>query len=268
MCRSFGARCDDDGLPNFEWGEAGGHAERWQLLSPVRARPGGVVGLNDLVRRTWRGTDVRWATRSYGFASPGGADRVIFADKVMCRRNDYNREAYDPINRGNVDGGVANGEIGLIVKAAGKKGGAPFGHTVEFSSQPGRQYTFTLDELNKDSERRGEWLELAYAVTVHKSQGSQFKVTFVIVPDPCFLLSPELLYTALTRQQDKVILLKQVIRRRCASSPRRRARRPRDGSPACSALPTRLRSATARCSTASTSTAPRAAMTSCARSPR
>ena len=209
MCRSFGARCDDDGLPNFEWGEAGGHAERWQLLSPVRARPGGVVGLNDLVRRTWRGTDVRWATRSYGFASPGGADRVIFADKVMCRRNDYNREAYDPINRGNVDGGVANGEIGLIVKAAGKKGGAPFGHTVEFSSQPGRQYTFTLDELNKDSERRGEWLELAYAVTVHKSQGSQFKVTFVIVPDPCFLLSPELLYTALTRQQDKVILLKQ-----------------------------------------------------------
>ena len=209
MCRSFGARCDDDGLPNFEWGEAGGHAERWQLLSPVRARPGGVVGLNDLVRRTWRGTDVRWATRSYGFASPGGADRVIFADKVMCRRNDYNREAYDPINRGNVDGGVANGEIGLIVKAAGKKGGAPFGHTVEFSSQPGRQYTFTLDELNKDSERRGEWRELAYAVTVHKSQGSQFKVTFVIVPDPCFLLSPELLYTALTRQQDKVILLKQ-----------------------------------------------------------
>lgn len=209
ICRSLGADCDDDGLPDFEPGKAGGHAERWQLLSPVRARPGGVVGLNDLVRRTWRGTDVRMATRSWKLASPGGADRVIFADKVMCARNDHNRKAYDPVKRAHLDGGVANGEIGLIVKKAGKKDKAPFGHTVEFSSQPGRQYTFTLDELNYDSERRGEWLELAYAVTVHKSQGSQFKVTFVIVPDPCFLLSPELLYTALTRQQDKVIVLKQ-----------------------------------------------------------
>jgi len=209
ICRSFGGDCDDDGLPEFEPGKAGGHAERWQLLSPVRARPGGVVGLNDLVRRTWRGTDVRMATRSWKLASPGAADRVIFADKVMCGRNDYGRDAYDPITRSKLDGDVANGEIGLIVKKAGWKGKAPFGHTVEFSSQPGRQYTFTLDELNRDSERRGEWLELAYAVTVHKSQGSQFKVTFVIVPDPCFLLSPELLYTALTRQQDKVILLKQ-----------------------------------------------------------
>ena len=54
-----------------------------------------------------------------------------------------------------------------------------------------------------------EWLELAYAVTVHKSQGSQFKTTYVVIPDPCPLLSPELLYTALTRQQDKVVLLKQ-----------------------------------------------------------
>src|SRR5215210_2634631 len=44
--------------------------------------------------------------------------------------------------------------------------------------------------------------------------------TFVIVPDPCFLLSPELLYTALTRQQDKVIVLKQGDPgQRCASSP-------------------------------------------------
>lgn len=207
ICRSLGAECENDGLPKFTWGEAGQHAERWQLLSPVRARPGGVVGLNDVVRRTWRGTDVRLATRSYKFAPPGGADRVVFADKVMCLRNDHDRRGWDPAT-GGVDGSVANGEIGLIVKAAGKRGSAPKGHTVEFSSQPGRQYTFWLDQLNGESDR-GEWLELAYAVTVHKSQGSQFKVTFVVVPDPCPLLSPELLYTALTRQQDKVVLLKQ-----------------------------------------------------------
>jgi hypothetical protein len=207
LWRALGASCHDGDLPDFDWGRAGKHADDWQLLSPVRARQGGVLGLNDLVRRTWRPTDVRWATRSYGFTSPGGADRVIFADKVMCLRNDHRREGYDPINRKEIDGSVANGEIGLIVKAAGRK--PPFGHTVEFSSQPGRQYTFTLKQLNGDSESRGEWLELAYAVTVHKSQGSQFRVTFVVIPDPCFLLSPELLYTALTRQQDKVVLLKQ-----------------------------------------------------------
>jgi hypothetical protein len=79
---------------------------------------------------------------------------------------------------------------------------------VEFSTQQGVQYTFWDWELNGESDA-GEWLELAYAVTVHKSQGSQFKTTFVVVPDPCALLSPELLYTALTRQQDKVIVLKQ-----------------------------------------------------------
>jgi AAA domain len=41
ICRSFGAECDDDGLPRFPWGSAGAGAENWQLLSPARARPGG-----------------------------------------------------------------------------------------------------------------------------------------------------------------------------------------------------------------------------------
>ena len=59
-------------------------------------------GSTSLVRRTWRGTDVRMATRSWKLASPGGADRVIFADKVMCARNDHNRKAYDPDQRAEV----------------------------------------------------------------------------------------------------------------------------------------------------------------------
>ena len=61
--------------------------------------------------------------------------------------------------------------------------GAAVGLTVELSTQPGLQYTFWESELNGESDR-GELLELAYAVTVHKSQGSQFKTTFVVVPDP------------------------------------------------------------------------------------
>jgi hypothetical protein len=206
ISRSFGADCADGDLPRFAWGAAGSGAENWQILSPVRARPGGITGLNHLVRATWRGTDPRMALRSRKFTSPLGAGQVIFADKVMCLRNDHNRKGWDPDAREQCDGSIANGEIGMIVKAAGKP---PKGHTVEFSTQPGRQYTFWAGEMNSGAEQAQEWLELAYAVTVHKSQGSQFKVTYVVIPDPCPLLSPELLYTALTRQQDKVVLLKQ-----------------------------------------------------------
>ena len=208
ICRSFGAECDDDGLPRFPWGGAGEGAENWQVLSPVRAREGGVTGINQLVRVTWRGTDPRMAMKSRNLTSPMGADQIIFADKVMCLRNRHKRKAKDPETWEEVTGRVANGEVGLVVRPAKNKG-RPKGHVIEFSTQPGLQYEFWEEELSAEGESQGEWFELAYAVTVHKSQGSQFKVTFVVVPDPCPLLSPELLYTALTRQQDKVVVLKQ-----------------------------------------------------------
>jgi hypothetical protein len=50
-------------------------------------------------------------------------------------------------------------------------------------------------------------LELAYALTVHKSQGSDFKKVFVIVPRRSRLLTRELIYTALTRSKDRLTLL-------------------------------------------------------------
>jgi len=52
-------------------------------------------------------------------------------------------------------------------------------------------------------------LELAYALTIHKAQGSEFGMTFVVIPNPCRLLSRELLYTALTRQREQVVLFHQ-----------------------------------------------------------
>ena len=52
-------------------------------------------------------------------------------------------------------------------------------------------------------------MELAYALTVHKAQGSEFKKVILVIPSPCPLVSRELLYTALTRQIDGVIVLIQ-----------------------------------------------------------
>ena len=50
-------------------------------------------------------------------------------------------------------------------------------------------------------------LELAYALTVHKAQGSDFGIVFVVVPQQTRLMSRELLYTALTRSRRRLVLL-------------------------------------------------------------
>ena len=50
-------------------------------------------------------------------------------------------------------------------------------------------------------------LELAYALTVHKAQGSEFGKAILVLGEPGGLLSKELLYTAITRQKDKLVIL-------------------------------------------------------------
>src|SRR5439155_13932726 len=77
---------------------------------------------------------------------------------------------------------------------------------IEFSSQPGHKYTFTNRDFSEDGN---PILELAYTLTVHKSQGSEFGTVVVVLPNPCRLLSRELIYTALTRQKDRVVILHQ-----------------------------------------------------------
>ena len=52
-------------------------------------------------------------------------------------------------------------------------------------------------------------LELAYALTVHKAQGSQFKLVILVLPEGHPILSRELIYTALTRHQDRVVVMHQ-----------------------------------------------------------
>jgi hypothetical protein len=75
---------------------------------------------------------------------------------------------------------------------------------IEFSSQPGFCYKYNESEFGEESEAA---LELAYALTVHKAQGSQFKKVILIISEPCRLLSTELLYTALTRQTERIVIL-------------------------------------------------------------
>ena len=205
--RSLGADGEHSGRPSFEFGKGGSGAERWQILSPVRFRPGGVSGLNRLVRRSWRAGDAAIARAKAVFPNPMGADEVLFHDKVMCVEN--RRHKARRVGSKESEGGeVANGEIGMAVGWP-KRNGRGLGLWVEFSTQPGVQFTFWESELNARGENAGEVLEVAYAITVHKAQGSQFETTFVVVPNPCPLLSPELIYTALTRQRARTVLFVQ-----------------------------------------------------------
>jgi hypothetical protein len=206
---SYGGTRDGDYM-YFNLGAAG-RAETWQILSPVRASAGGVTEINRMLQRSYRADMVALARnenrRERKIPKPAGPEEIIYGDKVINIRN-KTRKHYYPDRPGVLEY-VANGEIGVITgpfKPRGKH--VPLDRLeVEFTTQQGTSYKFWKEELGGDDEP--SVLELAYAVTVHKSQGSEFRQTFVILPSPCRVMSRELLYTALTRQRDHVILLTQ-----------------------------------------------------------
>ena len=185
-------------------------AEHGQVLSPVRASGGGVNELNRMLQRTYRSSVLELA-RLKGWQQKipkaAGTQEVVYGDKVINIKN-RTRKFYYP-NPGGVLEYVANGEIGVITGPFRPKSAkVPLDRLeVEFSTQRGTAYKFWLREMGGDEGTPP--LELAYAITIHKSQGSEFGRTFVVVPSPCRLLSRELLYTALTRQREHVTVLHQ-----------------------------------------------------------
>lgn len=80
---------------------------------------------------------------------------------------------------------VANGEIGVVTGPFRRKGTkAPLDRLeVRFSTQPETAYKFWLSEVTGELDI--PVLELAYAITIHKSQGNEFEQTFVVLPNPC-----------------------------------------------------------------------------------
>jgi hypothetical protein len=142
--------------------------------------------------------------RNNRFPYPFGLEQIVYGDKVI---NIQNHRRYKVWPKEESLQYIANGEIGIVVGQTNFKGGGkPKLLNVDFSTQPGFSYTFTQSEFGEEKQAS---IELAYALTVHKCQGSEFGIAFIVIPDPCFLLSRELLYTALTRQKNKVIMFIQ-----------------------------------------------------------
>ena len=182
------------------------HAEDWQILSPVRSLSHGVSELNRLIHRQFRSHWVSLAQQKYRkIPKPMGPEEIVYGDKVINVRNHRRKRVWPEDDAAAY---IANGEIGIAVgqfKGKSMKG-SPWALKVEFSSQQKYQYDFTGRDFSEESDAV---LELAYALTVHKAQGSQFDLVILVLPNPCRLLSRELLYTALTRQVKRIVILHQ-----------------------------------------------------------
>jgi ATP-dependent exoDNAse (exonuclease V) alpha subunit len=173
-------------------------AEAWQILTPTRIHAFGAAEINRVVQDRYRSHEIANATdpRSI-WPSPMGEQGIVILDKVM---QVVNRQKWLPKDAEGMSF-VANGEIGIVTQTWKRRGNDPADKAfVVFSTQPKTEYRYLKGEVK-------DCLELAYALTVHKAQGSDFGATIVILPRKAATLSRELLYTALTRFRERVIVL-------------------------------------------------------------
>jgi len=145
------------------------------------------------------------------YPKPMGPEEIVYGDKVINLVNTDPKMYWNGHRKVYPDKDnpyIANGEIGMAVGFFRKKGlpDLRWKLEVEFSSQPRHKYDFTSRDFSEDGN---PVLELAYALTVHKAQGSEFGTVILVLPNPCRLLSREMLYTALTRQKNRVVILHQ-----------------------------------------------------------
>ncbi|MFG2099903.1 AAA family ATPase [Micromonospora echinaurantiaca] len=199
---SYGGQVSDKGNLYFAKG-AGAKADGWQILSPVRGRAWGTTEINRALKDAFGAKALLQATGFNRYnASPIGPERIVVGDKVINIRNHTFRESR--VYPRTAELFVANGELGVVVgQTRWQVKKRPWKTEVEFNGRPGVTYDY-YDWADND---RAAMLELAWAITIHKAQGSEFGITIVVLPADGAGLSRELLYTALTRQSRKVVLL-------------------------------------------------------------
>ena len=159
-------------------------ADQIQVLTPTRRRGAGTAALNRALQEALNPPSPDKRERAFGqFTFREG-------DRVMQVKNNYDLFWENP-ETGEKDLGVFNGDIGVILEVdAG-------GITVSYD---GRVAAYPAQMLGE--------LELAYAVTVHKAQGSEYRGVVLALSDvPPSLLTRGLLYTAITRARELLVVV-------------------------------------------------------------
>ena len=167
-------------------GKMGIPADQIQVLSPTRKGPAGTVYLNKLLQKVLNPPSPTKKERQHGDFSFREGDRV------MQIRNNYDI-LWKRTDGGAIGAGIFNGDIGTITAID------PHGETVTV--------VFDEREAEYDFSMLGE-LELAYAMTVHKSQGSEYRAVILVAWNGSpYLLTRSVLYTAVTRARELLIIV-------------------------------------------------------------
>lgn len=162
-----------------------------QVLTPMRKGLLGVERLNRILQEYLNPSDKKKVEKEYG-------DKLFReGDKVMQIRNNYQLEWEIATKFGLVvDKGVGifNGDMGIITNINS------YNETLEVEYDEKRRVTYPFQLLDE--------LELAYAITIHKAQGSEYPAVVIpLLPGPRQLYHRNLLYTAVTRAKKCVTLV-------------------------------------------------------------
>ena len=158
-----------------------------QVLSPAKRQGSGTIALNRRLQQALNPPAENKCEKRFG-------DWVFReGDRVMQVRNNYDI-VWERMEDGEQGTGMFNGDVGEIAQIFPQQECL----TVRFDD---RIATYTYDMLNE--------LELAYAVTVHKSQGSEFDAVVLALSDglPRRLLTRNILYTAITRARQLLVIV-------------------------------------------------------------
>ena len=157
-----------------------------QVLSPTRKGGVGTAALNKMLQAALNPASPEKKEKAFG--------EIFFreGDRVMQIRNNYDI-IWKKTDGSAVGTGIFNGDVGVITAIS-----------------PGEELlrvAFDDREAEYDFTQLGE-LELAYAITVHKSQGSEYRAVILTVWNGSpYLLSRSILYTAITRARELLILV-------------------------------------------------------------
>lgn len=162
-----------------------------QVLTPMRKGLLGVERLNEILQNYLNPPDTRKREKAYGTTT------FREGDKVMQTKNNYQMEWEIrskfglAIDKGT---GIFNGDMGIIQQIN------DFAETMTIAFDENRMVEYSFKNLDE--------LELAYAITIHKSQGSEYPAVVIpLLTGPRMLMNRNLLYTAVTRAKKCVTLV-------------------------------------------------------------